>query len=611
MNLLATARLRLEQLRRLRAQFGELIHKERRHLLLAQTAMFAEVGFTLLTPFPMKYLFDGMLIPREGEPLRGVPEGFPQERPELFLGLAVGAVLLFAGLTGAAAYLRQVWAATAGQRMVFKLRKRLYERLHRLPLSFHGDRHLGDLLIRITGDIPMLRDVLSESMIDLIGRFSIVFFAVIVLFFYGTGFGLVAIGVLVLTAVLSSVSARRIVKVARKQREKEGVLAYTAAETLAAVSLVKAYGREDEVVERFGRDNRSSMRQGLKATRQQAALSRSIEIVLACGLVAALLIGVPRALPEGSLRPGDLIIVVAYIRLLAKPIRRIARTSARIGKAAACAERVMEIMNLPPEEPEEETAAEPDAPLDGRLRFRGVGYRYVEDGPPAIAGIDLSIEPRERIGIVGRNGAGKSTLVSLVPRFFDPTEGEVLYDGRPGPALPRRWLRERISIVLQETYLFGSTIRENLHFAAPGVEDGALLAMLDRVGAGFVAASAEGLDAELTEGGKNLSGGERRKIALAGALLRPSNILILDEPTSNIDASSRDDLLARLPEVTEGRTTLVITHDPTLLSGLDRVVYLEEGRIVGCDEHHVLQRESDGYRALFPARRAAEEGDAE
>lgn len=586
-------RKRLAQLRTIHAQFGELVRKERKLLGLATTAMFFEVGFLLLAPWPIKYLFDGLLMPREGA-LPAFAEGWSQE---FFVAVICGSVLAIAALGGFSSYYRQVWAATAGQRIVFKLRKRLYDHLHRLPLSFHRGSRLGDLLTRITGDIPMLRDVLSESAVDLVGRFAVVLVTIVLLFVLDPVLALVAICVLILTGLLSTWFAGRIVKVARKQREKEGILAYTAGETLATVSLVKAYGREDEVARRFGRRNRSSLRQGLKATRYQASLSRWVELIFAAGLAAVLGFGVWRALPGGDLTPGDLLVFVAYIRNLNKPLRRISRTSARIGKAAACAERVVEVMEIPQEGIDDE--GRDSAPrLDGGLEWQGVTYTYPGQVQPALADVSLSIAPGERVGLVGRNGAGKSTLMSLVLGFARPDEGFLRFDGVDCRNYTLASVREQVSIALQDTFLFGSTVRDNLLFAAPDRTDEELWAMLDQVGASFVRSSPDGLDAELEEGATNLSGGERRKLVLAGALLRKTPILLLDEPTTFVDAASRDELRARLPDLTEGKTTLVITHDPQLLGWLDRVVYMEEGRVLACDGHPELENQSPAYRAL-------------
>lgn len=582
------------QYRRLHTQFAELVQRERKLLTVSAAAMFAEVLFHLLGPWPLKYLFDGLLIPQE-VPLFGVPAGYAQENPTLFLTWICVAIVMIAGLGGVCAYCRQVWAATAGQRMVLKLRKRLYEHLHRLPIAFHRESRLGDLLIRITGDIPFLRDVLSESAVDLLGRFTIVVGTLVLLFVLDPFLAAVAIGVLVGTLLLSNLFARKIVKVARKQREKEGILAYTANETLAAISLVKAFGREEAVTRAFARKNRSSLREGLKATRFQASLSRWVELLFAGGLVAVLLFGVPRAM-AGQLTPGDLLVFVAYIRQLNKPLRRIARTSAKIGKAAACGERVVEILELEPEHDPEAAVVAPR--FRGSVTLDAVSFQYPGQDTPALRDISLAIAAGERIGIVGSNGAGKTTLVGLLLGLYAPGHGTIRFDGTQSSAYTLASVREQIAVVLQESYLFGTTVGENLLFAQPGASTEEQEQALRNAGADFVFDHPLGLDRGLSEGGANLSGGERRKLAIAGALLRGAPILVLDEPTTSIDVGARTDLVRRLPELTQGKTTIVISHDPDVLEWLDRIVYLADGQIVACSGHDDLSRESDAYRAL-------------
>ena len=592
----------------IRGHFSDLMRKESPLLTLAFIALTFEVALGLLAPWPIKYVFDGLLIPQEGGSLPFVPTGFPEAEPYRFLGLICLAVFLIAVGQGVFGYMRTVWSATAGQRMVMKLRKRLYSHLHHLSLRFHHHERLGDLLVRITGDIPMLRDVLSTSLVDLVGRVGMVGVSLVILFLLDPRLALVSAVVLIAVASLSGVFGRKIVKVARKQREQEGILAWTANESLSALIQVKALGREEQVVRRFARRNRASLRKGIKATRLQASLSRWSEMVFAIGLSVVLLFGVARVLGGGDLTPGDLLVFVSYVRNLNKPLRKITRISSKIGKATACGERILEVLQIEPEEVDL-PGSKPAPALRGEIELRGVHFRYQgqigeEETVPverseALAGINLKIDAGEKVALVGRNGAGKSTLVHLLMRLYEPTEGEILFDGAPSREFTIASLREQMSIVLQGTYLFGQSMRENLQFFASDATDEEMLEALHQVGADFIDRLPEGLDTELAEGGANFSGGEKRKFALAGALLRASSILILDEPTASIDTASRDDIIERLRELTAGQTTIVITHDPAVLALVDHVVYLDFGKITAEGSHLELQAESAGYQSLF------------
>lgn len=610
MSSLGRIRIRVREWFAIREHFSELISKESRLLTLAFIALTFEVAFGLLAPWPIKYVFDGLLIPQKDVSLPFVPQGYPEAQPFQFLGLICLGVLLIAVGQGIFGYMRTVWSATAGQRMVMKLRKRLYAHLHHLSLRYHHQNRLGDLLVRITGDIPMLRDVLSTSLVDLVGRIGMVAVSLVILFLLDPRLALVSAVVLITIASLSGLFGKKIVKVAKKQREQEGILAWTANESLSSLIQVKALGREDQVVRRFARRNRASLRKGIKATRLQASLSRWSEMVFAIGLSVVLLFGVARVLAGGDLTPGDLLVFVSYVRNLNKPLRKVTRISAKIGKATACGERILEVLQIEPEEVD--LPGSKNAPaLRGEIQLNGVRFSYQgKDNAEeetlgrreAISGVDLNIGAGERVALVGRNGSGKSTLIHLIMRLYEPTEGNITFDGIPSSELTIASLREQMSIVLQGTYLFGQSVRENLQFYALDATDEEMLQALQQVGADFIDPSPQGLDVEISEAGANLSGGEKRKFALAGALLRHSPILILDEPTAAIDAASRDDIITRMRDLTAGQTTIVITHDPEVLSLVDRVTYLEEGEVTAEGSHRELQEVSMGYQTLFPRK---------
>ena len=662
-----TLRRRLAQLRSVRERFGTLVHKERKLLWLGAMAMTIETGCLIALSFPLRYLTDVLLIPSAGaNKLPFMPEDFyltaTEEQRARFLWIVCALVLVIATLIGVFGYLRTVWCATAGQRIVMKLRKQLYGHLHLLSLRFHHGNRIGDLMVRITGDIPMLRDILSGAIIDLIGRMVLVVAWFGVMVWIDPVLAIASSIVLVVVGLLSALFAKRIVKIVKRQRKQEGILAYTTSETLSSLTLVKALGREDEVVRRFARKNRTAMRAGLKGTRLQASLSRYVEIVLAGGLAVVIFVGMNKVL-AGALTAGALLQFISSLRNLNKPLRRVSRISTQIGKAAACGERITEVLDIEPEEVDAPDAIA--APLlRGEIEFREVEFSYVraedisdrptgdeedeededaldleedstvhiDDGldlsdfsateshaekssrrtgdskpdparierPRALAGVSLRIEPGEVIALVGRNGAGKSTMMNLLLRLYEPTGGTLFFDGVASQKYTIRSLRDQISIALQHTYLFGSTVHENLLFSAPEATPAEIHEALRLVGGEFFEALPEGIDTELAEGGSNLSGGQRRKLALAGALLRKAPILVLDEPTAAIDQASRDDLLRRLPEAIKGRTTILIAHDSALLAWADRVVYLEDGQIVADGTHEQLQATSDGYRALFP-----------
>ena len=587
----------LKQLAWLRSQFGGLLREQRLWLFGAASMMAAEITFLILAPWPIKYLFDAYLIPKDDVTVPFVPRSLREDHPNLFVALLAGSLLALSAGAALTGFYRSVWSATAGQRMVFKLRKRLYLHLQQLPMAFHHRQRFGDLLLRLTGDIPALRDILSESLLELVGRLVMALVMLVILCIRDLPLALISVGVLLAVVVLSRFFSRRITGTVRKQRKKEAQLANLTGEGLRGVALVKALGQEKEVVRWFARHNRSSLRAGVKGTRLQASLSGWAEVVFGGGLALVLAFGAYRVANTGDLYEGDLLIFLSYVRSLHKPLRKISRMTARIGKAKACGERVVEVLNEKIED-DVRGGSHELARLREEIELDGVGFRY-PDGHEALRDVHLRFAKGQAVGLVGRNGAGKSTLLHLLLSFFDPTRGQVRFDGRDARDCTLRSLRRQFSFVPQQTFLFGNCVRDNLALVAPEADDAAMEQALRRVGADFLFEARDGLDTSLQEEAANLSGGQRQKIALAAAQLSDAPAMILDEPTAHIDHASRAPVLAWIRDAAADRAVIVVSHDPDLLARLDAVAFLEGGEVVGFAPHGELLERDARYRALF------------
>lgn len=572
---------------------GDLLKAQAPLLGASATALLFEIGFALLAPWPVKFIFDGLLIPENSNTLPFINPSWLEENPLQFLAFVSLAVLLISMGQGIAGYIRTVTSAIAGQRMIMKLRKRVYSHLLLLSLRFHRDQKLGDLLVRITGDVPMLRDVLSTELIDFFGRLLQAVVTLVLMGFLDWQLSLVSLVVLLLITILARIFSIKITKVAKKQREHEGDIAFTTGEGLTSLKLIKSLGRESEVVRKFARKNRSSLRQGVRATRLQAALSRWTELIFAGGLSVVLLAGAYRVMIGSGMTPGDLLVFISYVRSLQKPLRKAARLSGKIGKAAACADRISEILTIHPEEKDDPTAE--DAPLlKGNLCFDNVSFSYTRhetdqktddsdqeySDRKIIDQLNLDISAGEHVVLTGPNGAGKSTLTSLLLRLVEPDHGEILIDGTPIKKWKLRSMREQLSIVLQESFILSGSVREHLQFHKPEATDEEMLESLKRSHCDFILEDPDGLDRELTEGGHNLSGGEKRRLTLSTALLRDSAIVILDEPTTAIDPESRKLIQKMLTEDFYGKTLLIITHDEDLTAQFESRIELENGKII-------------------------------
>lgn len=533
----------------------------------------------LLKPWPLKVVVDQILLGNDWALLPGAVRG--PGNASLLLWVACGSVLVLALATGIGSYFRDLWLADTGQRVIHRVRKSVLERLLEMSVAWHGKWKRGDLLLRLCGDAQSLRLLLVEGVFSLTKESLLVVGTLVVMAILDWKLALVAVAVLPLIGLMTAVMGIRLRRAARKQRQKEGELATSVHETLSAVPVIQAYGLEEQAEREFARQNRRSNKAGLQATRIEGRLGIGTDVAMAIGTGFTLLLGVERV-RAGALTPGELLVVLSYVRAFYRPIRKGLNRSAAMVKAAAAGERVLELLDVVPDLPLPAVPVVPDA-IRGEVELRGVTFSH-DDRRTVLAGADLRIAAGEHVALVGENGAGKTSLAMLLPRLRDVQAGSVRIDGHDVRELDLAVLRRSIAIVFQETLLFDATLRENLLASAPEageerlMESARLAGVLD-----FARRLPDGLDTQVGERGAQLSGGERQRVAIARAILRDAAIVILDEPSSGLDAGSEKRLCSSVLDALRGRTVLLITHDPALAATADRVVVLREGRIVAGD----------------------------
>lgn len=553
----------------------------------------------LARPWPIKALFDGLLIPQPAA-AGGWLAWYATLPAEQAVGAACGALLAIALLWGLCAY-GQAWlTARAGQAVVFSLRRRAFNRLQQLPLAFHRRHPRGDLLMRLTGDVQALRDLLVNALLASLSGVLLLLLMTAVLLAMDWRLSLCVLALLPLLALTTVRFSLRIRDSVRKQRREEGRVSALVQESLTGVAYLQASGTGEQVAERFAAANRSSKRAGLRTTRLEATQARIVEILLAAGTASVLWYGVHRAL-AGHVTPGDLLVFVAYVQTAMRPLRQLARAATRLSKAAACAGRLLEVFATAP--------AVRDAPgaksarrLAGRIEFRGVGFAH-ENGLRALDGVSFVVEPGAMLGVVGPSGAGKSTLLALLLRLHAPGAGRILVDGRDIRRYRVRSLREQMSVVLQETILFAGTIRDNIAWARPGAGDGevqtaARLANADA----FIRALPHGYETQVAEVGATLSGGERQRLAIARAFLRDAPILLLDEPTFGLDAGAEAEVMESVWRLAARRTTFLVAHRLQLVRDANRILVLDQGRVRAADGHANLLGQDAWYAAAWRAQ---------
>src|SRR5262245_54616427 len=570
----------------------------RRPVVLLSFLLALEILLGVLQPWPVAIVIDQLREPR--------PFGIAfvddwlttlaaTHRFALLVTIVVAGVLLQVINQFVSAYGTQVQVDT-GQRMVYDLRRRLFEHLTALGLHHHITTSTADAVYRVDVDAYAIENLVMSGIFPLATSLTSLIVMFGFLLYKNMTIGLLSLTVVPFLYLCLRYYTSTLVNREERVKELESKLLERLYETFGAMRLIKSFAREPHELGRYAAAGETTMKARIAITWQSSLFSVVVSTITILGTALVVIVG-GRFVMQGRLSIGDLTIVIAYLGAVYGPLSAIAHTTGQLQGALAGARRVRAMFALVPETAESPNAIEATN-IHGDLKFENVGFTY-PDGTNVLHDINFGAKPGEVVALVGLTGAGKTTLVSLIPRFFNATTGRVLVDGVEVRDYRVRSLRDKIAIVRQEPVLFSGTIADNLRFGrldatAQEIEDAARAAHAHE----FISHLARGYDTEIAEAGGGLSGGERQRLSVARAILKNAPILILDEPTSSLDAISEEIVFAALRRLRAGRTTIVIAHRLSTVRDADRILVLDGGKIAAQGRHEELLKSSQLYRRM-------------
>jgi ABC-type multidrug transport system fused ATPase/permease subunit len=575
------------------------LYPYRKRVAVLAVLLVTEIGLGALQPWPLAIVIDYVL---QGRPF---PEPFASwlaaihggNRFVLLVAVVVLGVIVQITNQFVSAYGTQVQVDT-GQRMVYDLRRRLFEHLTALGLNHHITTSTADAVYRVDVDAYAIENLVMSGIFPL--ATSIIALTVMfgILLRLNVTIALLSLSVVPFLFLCLRYYTKTLVNREERVKEFESKLLQRLYETFGAMRLIKSFAREPHELQRYASAGDTTMNARIAVTWQQSLFSVTVSTITIIGTALVVIVG-GNYVMRGQLTVGQLMVVISYLGAVYGPLSAIAHTTGHLQGALAGAKRVREMFALIPETGDDDGPDKIDATdVNGFVGFDGVGFTY-PSGAQVLHDIRFEAKPGEMVALVGLTGAGKTTLVSLIPRFYDATAGAVTIDGVDVRRYRVRSLRDKIAIVLQDPVLFQGTIADNIRYGRLDATDEEVEAAARAAHAHeFVARLPKGYSTEIAEAGGGLSGGERQRLSVARAILKNAPILVLDEPTSSLDAISEEIVFAALRRLRAGRTTIVIAHRLSTVRDADRILVLDDGQIAAQGRHEELLKSSLLYRRM-------------
>jgi ATP-binding cassette subfamily B protein len=546
-------------------------------IVLAVGSQVAQIALVWVT----KHVIDSALVPHDSHKLWSFVW--------VIVGLGVARALLMAG--------RRLISGKQALAVEMDMRQSLYAHLVRLSFGFYDRHQTGQLMSRATVDLQGVRFFLGYGLIFFFQNVLTVVSVTAVLFVFEWKLALIALAITPVLVVVAYRYSHVAHPTLREVQQKLADVATVAEENIVGVHVVKSFAQEPQEQQKFEARSEAVFEQTIRANRQRALYVPLISWIPMLAQAAVLLVGA-RMVTRGELTVGGFVAFNLYLGMLVMPLRSLGMWIGQAQRATASGERIFQVMDEP-----EEIADRPNAvalPLGGgELRFEHVGFEYIA-GHPVLVGVDLDVAPGRTIALIGHTGSGKTTLTSLVPRFYDTTDGRVLLDGADVRDVGLTSLRRAIGVISQDPFLFSATVRENITFGAPELTDDEVVAVARLAQAHeFVERLPQGYETVIGERGITLSGGQRQRLAIARALAVDPRILILDDATASVDATTEARIRLGLREAMKGRTTLIIAHRLSTIALADEIVVLDDGRVAARGTHDELSKTSPVYRDIY------------
>jgi subfamily B ATP-binding cassette protein MsbA len=548
----------------------------------------------LLLPLLIKYVIDDLL-----------PSPLPQEEKLRQLAwLMLGAFLLFTLVRVPVEYTRQYFAQWVASRILYDIRNQLFAHLQRLSMRYYNNHKTGEVISRVINDVESTKSFIETGLMNLWLDLITIFLTLGIMFYMDVKLTIVSIIVFPLYSFAVKYFYKRLRQLTRDRSAALAHLQGHLHERVGGMSLIRSFALEEHESRQFARENQQFLQKALDHTRWNAKTFAVINTVTDIAPLMVIAYAGYQVI-GGALTVGTLVAFYVYLERLYTPLRRLVNSSTTLTQAIASMDRMFEFLDESYDIVDRADARE--LPLDpvtkrirGEVRFENVSFRYREDGPLVLKNVNLTIQPGETVAIVGMSGGGKSSLISLLPRFWDVTEGRITVDGIDIRDLKQRNLRHHIGMVLQDNILFSESAKANILMGNPEADQQAVEAAAQAANAhDFIMELPDGYETELGERGVKLSGGQKQRIAIARVFLRDPGILILDEATSALDLESEHMIQESLSRLTKGRTTIIVAHRLSTITHADKIVVMKDGEIVEQGTHEELLEQKGVYHSLW------------